>query len=128
MKHLNNRHTPSHMTPAMPGGANVYTLVVRDDSLSPRYRAGELVSVTPGIQARAGNDVVVNLTGGSRLVRRVGRIESDQVRLLGVCDGAETVVSRTTIASIHRIGGSASPDHPCMGWGADIGGGPGRPQ
>ncbi|MNK59169.1 hypothetical protein D3C87_782690 [compost metagenome] len=128
MKHFQNRRVRSHVSPTAPSSSNVYVLTVRDNAMAPRYRAGELIFVTPGIKARVGHDVVVTLTDGRRLVRRLGRIESGQVRLLGVCDDATTVVPRTTVVSIHRIGGSASPDLPCMGWGADIGGEPGRPQ
>lgn len=128
MKHSQTRRVRSHGSPTAPSSSNVYVLAVLDNAMAPRYRAGELISVTPDIKARAGHDVVVTLTDGRRLVRRLGRTESGQVRLLGVCDGATTVVPRTTVVSIHRIGGSASADLPYMGWGADIGGEPRRPQ
>lgn len=45
--------------PGLTHAKNVYALYVRGDSMSPRYRPGELIFVSPDRPAGAGDDVVV---------------------------------------------------------------------
>ena len=50
-----------------------YGLVVRGDSMVPRYMPGELLIVAPRATVRSGNCAYVELLSGERLIKRVHR-------------------------------------------------------
>lgn len=49
--------------------AGVFRLVLRDDALTPRLRAGDFVELTPGMQPRPGDGVLVRDALGGHYVR-----------------------------------------------------------
>lgn len=64
--------------------SSAYALRVRGDSMHPRYRAGEFIVVEPSIEAQSGDDVVVSLTDGRKLLKELNWIRDGEVQLLSV--------------------------------------------
>lgn len=62
--------------------ASAYALRVKGDSMHPRYRAGEYVVVTPQQEAQPGQDVVVKLVCGKKLLKQLNWIRGDELQLL----------------------------------------------
>lgn len=88
-----------------------YALRVKGDSMHPRYRAGEFVVVTPGIEAQPGRDVVVILTGGKKLLKQLNWIRCGEIQLLSINNGyAPMTIDLFEVEKIHRVAGSVSPD------------------
>lgn len=63
---------------------SAYALRVRGDSMHPRYRAGEFIVVEPSIEAQPGDDVVVSLVDGRKLLKELNWIRDGEVQLLSV--------------------------------------------
>lgn len=63
---------------------NAYALRVRGDSMHPRYRAGEFIVVEPSIEAQPGDDVVVALRDGRKLLKELNWKRDGEVQLLSV--------------------------------------------
>lgn len=61
-----------------------YALRVRGDSMHPRYRAGEFIVVEPSIEAMPGDDVVVALHDGRKLLKELNWERDGEVQLLSV--------------------------------------------
>lgn len=83
-----------------------YALRVRGDSMHPRYRAGEFVVVEPSVEALPGDDVVVALVDGRKLLKELGWWRDGELQLLSVNNhfGPMTLESKW-IASIHLVAG-----------------------
>lgn len=91
-----------------------YALRVKGDSMHPRYRAGEIIVVTPSIEPVPGRDVVVKLKDGQKLLKQLNWIKSGEVQLLSINNGyAPMTIDLQDIDSIHRVGGSVPPDAFC---------------
>lgn len=90
---------------------SAYALRVRGDSMHPRFRAGEFIVVTPGIEAQPGRDVVVKLKDGRKLLKQLNWIRGDEIQLLSVnADYSPTTLSIDEVESIQRVAGSVPPD------------------
>lgn len=88
-----------------------YALRVKGESMHPRYRAREFIVVTPSIEAQPGNDVVVKLKDGRKLLKQLNRIHDDEIQLVSINDGYEpATIQRDEIEDIHRVGGGVPPD------------------
>lgn len=61
-----------------------YALRVKGDSMHPRYRAGKFVVVEPSVEALPGDDVVVALHDGRKLLKKLGWHRDGEVQLLSV--------------------------------------------
>lgn len=59
-----------------------YALRVRGDSMYPRYKAGEFIVVEPSLEAQPGDDVVVSLKDGRKLLKELNWIRDGEVQLL----------------------------------------------
>ena len=83
-----------------------YALMVRGDSLRPRVKSGEYVIVEPGYPASAGDDVIVVLHDGQKLLRELLYTRQDEMTLAQI-NGNRTPmsVSLTEIHAIHPITG-----------------------
>lgn len=64
--------------------ANAYALRVRGDSMHPRYRAGEFIVVEPSIEPQPGDDVVVSMADGRKLLKELNWRRDGDVQLLSV--------------------------------------------
>lgn len=88
-----------------------YALKVKGDSMHPRYRAGEFIVVTPGIEAQPGWDVVVKLKDGRKLLKQYNWMRGGEVQLLSINNGyAPMTISLAEVESIHRVAGGVPPD------------------
>ena len=59
-----------------------YALRVRGDSMYPRYKAGEFIVVEPSLEAQPGDDVVVSLKDGRKLLKELNWVRDGEVQLL----------------------------------------------
>lgn len=90
---------------------SAYALRVRGDSMHPRYRAREFVVVTPSIEAQQGNDVVVRMKDGRKLLKQLNWNRDGEVQLLSINNGfAPMTIQISDIESIHRVAGGVPPD------------------
>ncbi len=88
-----------------------YALRVKGDSMHPRYRAREFIVVTPSIEAQQGNDVVVRLRDGRKLLKMLNWQRAEELQLLSINDGyAPMTLDVLDVLSIHRVGGSVPAD------------------
>ncbi|WCM88822.1 XRE family transcriptional regulator [Acidovorax sp. NCPPB 3576] len=94
-----------------------YALRIKGDSMHPRYRAREFIVVTPSIEAQQGNDVVVRMRDGRKLLKQLNWQRPEELQLLSINDGyAPMTLDTAEVDSIHRVGGSVPPDafiEPC---------------
>lgn len=90
---------------------DAYALRVKGDSMHPRYRAREFIVVTPSIEAQQGNDVVVRLKDGRKLLKQFNWRRDGELQLLSINDGyAPMTISLSDVESIHRVAGGVPPD------------------
>lgn len=83
-----------------------YALRVRGDSMHPRYRAGEFVVVEPSVEALPGDDVVVAMLDGRKLLKELGWWRDDEVQLLSINNHfGPMTLERQDIASIQLVAG-----------------------
>ena len=83
-----------------------YALRVRGDSMHPRYRAGEFIVVEPSIEAMPGDDVVVALRDGRKLLKELNWERDGEVQLLSVNNHfGPLTLPRTDIQFIQLVAG-----------------------
>lgn len=88
-----------------------YALRVRGDSMSPRYRSREFIVVTPSVEAQPGNDVMVKLKDGRKMLKHLNWVRDNEIQLVSVNDGyAPMTVSMDEIESIQRVAGGVPAD------------------
>ncbi len=90
---------------------SAYAVRVKGDSMHPRYRAGEFIVVTPGIEATPGRDVVVKLRDGRKLLKQLNWIRDGEIQLLSINNGyAPLTISLEEVESVHRVAGQVPSD------------------
>lgn len=90
---------------------SAYAVRVKGDSMHPRYRAGEFIVVTPGIEATPGRDVVVKLKDGRKLLKQLNWIRDGDIQLLSINNGyAPMTIALEDVDSVHRVAGHVSSD------------------
>lgn len=93
------------------GVSSAYAVFVVDDSMEPRYLAGEVAHVNPHKPCRPGCFVVVQTKNqdGERdyLIKRLVRRSGGKVRLAQYNPAKEFDVPAETVAAMHRIVGTA---------------------
>lgn len=83
-----------------------YAVRVRGDSMHPRYRAGEFVVVEPSVEALPGDDVVVALVDGRKLLKELGWRRDGEVQLLSVNNHfGPMTIECSNVASIQLVAG-----------------------
>jgi phage repressor protein C with HTH and peptisase S24 domain len=85
-------------------GEGLFALEVSGDSLTPVYRDGDRLLVSPTAPPRKGDRVVARTNAGEVLVRELGRVTArtiELVRLAGA--GDDRLLSRDDVAWIARI-------------------------
>ncbi len=86
--------------------ATAYALRVRGDGLRPRVKSGEYVIVEPGVTAANGDDVVVKLKNGRRLLRQLLYTRTSEVAFGSVNESSPTItLSANEIEAIHFVAG-----------------------
>jgi phage repressor protein C with HTH and peptisase S24 domain len=88
-----------------------YALRIKGDSMHPRYRAGEFVVVTPYVEALPGQDVVVKLVNGKKLLKQLNWVREGELQLLSINNHyGPLTLSIAEVESIHRVAGSVPND------------------
>jgi phage repressor protein C with HTH and peptisase S24 domain len=88
-----------------------YAVRVKGDSMHPRYRAGEFVVVTPGIEAQPGSDVVVALQDGRKLLKQLNWQRDGEIQLLSINNHfAPLTLTLAEVQWVHRVAGSVGRD------------------
>lgn len=72
---LNNEDTVEG-PPYLRNVKDAYSIVMPDDSMIPRYRRGDTLFVNPEVYAMSGDDVVIQLKLGERLMCIVGEVHT----------------------------------------------------
>lgn len=91
---------------ALPGveDEGVYALEIAGDDLAPVFRDGDRVLVSPSVEPRRGDRVVVRTTGGELLVKELARVTARSVELASLNrDGRDRTLDLTEVVWIARI-------------------------
>ena len=93
------------------GVSSAYAVLIVDDSMEPRYLAGEVAHVNPHKPCRPGSFVVVQTQSenGDRdyLIKRFVRQSGGKVRLAQYNPVKEFDLASETVVAMHRIVGTA---------------------
>lgn len=102
---------PQRSVEFMTADRSAYALRAKGDGLAPRYRAEELIIVTPGVPPTPGRDVLVQTVDGTVLVMLLNWIRGEQLQMVGVPVGLDLMTfDRDEIKSMVRIAGSVIDD------------------
>ena len=86
------------------GEDGVYALEIAGDALAPVFRDGDRILVSPSVEPRRGDRVVVKTTGGELLVKELTRITARSVELVSLArDGRDRTLDLAEVAWIARI-------------------------
>ena len=86
-----------------------YSLRVRGDWAHPRYRAGEHLIVEPSMEPQEGDDVIVTLTDGRKLLMQLNWHRDNELQLLSLTPGnySPTTLPMDDVVNIEVVGGRA---------------------
>ena len=86
------------------GGEGVYALEITGDDLAPIFRDGDRLLVSPSVEPRRGDRVVVRTTGGELLVKELARVTARSVELASLKgDGQDLTLDLAEVVWIARI-------------------------
>lgn len=89
--------------PAPDLGEGLFALEVAGDALTPVYRDGDRLLVSPTVEPRKGDRVVARTHAGEVLVRELGRVTARTIELLALGREGDRLLSRDEVAWIARI-------------------------
>lgn len=90
---------------------NSYALTIVGASMTPRFKPGERVGVSPRARVEIGDDVIVQLRGENSnrvhrvLIKELARRSSDHVILRQHNPARELRIERTAILAMHKVKG-----------------------
>ena len=89
----------------LPGvGGDLYALEVAGGDLAPIFRDGDRILVSPSVEPRRGDRVVVKTTGGELLVKELTRVTARSVELASLKrDGRDLTLDLAEVVWIARI-------------------------
>lgn len=83
---------------------NAYGLRVRRDSMSPRIRAGEIIVIEPSAAVSSGDDVLVKMRNGRKMVKRLLYQRAGEVGLHSINQAhGELTISVQEIEEMHLV-------------------------
>jgi phage repressor protein C with HTH and peptisase S24 domain len=86
------------------GDEDVYALEITGDALAPVFRDGDRLLVSPSVEPRRSDRVVVKTTGGDLLVKELARITARSVELACLKgDGRDQTLDLAEVVWIARI-------------------------
>ena len=86
------------------GEDGTYALEISGDALAPVFRDGDRLLVSPSVEPRRGDRVVVRTTGGELLVKELARVTARSVELVSVTrDGGDRTLDLAEVVWIARI-------------------------
>lgn len=84
---------------------NAYALRVKNDSMAPRIRPGELIVIEPGTNVNSGDDVLVKTRKGRKMVKQLLYQRGGEATLGSINSAHKTLtISIAEIESMHFIG------------------------
>jgi len=82
----------------------VYALEIAGDSMAPVFRDGDRILVSPSIEPRRGDRVVVKTTGGEVMAKELARVTARTIELSSLNrDYEDRILDRGEVAWIARI-------------------------
>ena len=82
----------------------LYALEIAGDALAPVFRDGDRVLVSPSVEPRRGDRVVVRTTGGELLIAELARVTARSVELASLNrDGRDRTLDLAEVVWIARI-------------------------
>ena len=86
------------------GDEGLYALEIAGDALAPVFRDGDRILVSPSVEPRRGDRVVVKTTGGELLVKELARVTARSVELASLTrDGQDRTLDLGEVTWIARI-------------------------
>jgi phage repressor protein C with HTH and peptisase S24 domain len=85
------------------GQSNAYAVYVNDGSMEPVLRHGQLVYVSPAVPPSPGDDVVVQLTDGQGLIKRLQRRTARHLVLEQFNPEKRLEIPVGTVRSVHLV-------------------------
>lgn len=86
------------------GDEGVYALEITGDALAPVFRDGDRLLVSPSVEPRRGDRVVVRTTGGELLIKELARVTARSVELACLNrDGQDRTLDLAEVVWIARI-------------------------
>jgi len=86
------------------GDEHAYALEIAGDSMTPVYRDGERIVVSPAANARRGDRVVTKTLAGEVMAKQLGRMTAKRVELQSLNPAyANRVIELADLAFLHRI-------------------------
>jgi SOS-response transcriptional repressor LexA len=85
------------------GQASAYAVYVNDGSMEPALRHGQLVYVSPAVPPTPGDDVVVQLTDGQGLIKRLQRRTARHLILEQFNPEKRLEIPVGTVRSVHLV-------------------------
>lgn len=86
------------------GDEGGYALEITGDALAPVFRDGDRLLVSPSVEPRRGDRVVVRTAGGDLLVKELARVTARSVELVSLNgDGQDRALDLTEVVWIARI-------------------------
>jgi phage repressor protein C with HTH and peptisase S24 domain len=85
------------------GAEGVYALEIAGDDLAPVFRDGDRLLVSPSVEPRRGDRVVVRTTGGELLVKALARVTARSVELVSLNGDGERTLDLAEVVWIARI-------------------------
>jgi phage repressor protein C with HTH and peptisase S24 domain len=86
------------------GEDGVYALEIAGDSLAPVFRDGDRILVSPSVEPRRGDRVVVRTLGGELLIKELARVTARSVELASLNgDGQDRTLDLAEVVWIARI-------------------------
>lgn len=94
--------------PGLPNATNLYALYVHGESMSPRYRSGDLIFVLPTRPARAGDDVIIQtrMHDGAPTqswLKELDQITDEVVVAKQLNPSSKIDFKRSTVVGVHRV-------------------------
>jgi phage repressor protein C with HTH and peptisase S24 domain len=85
---------------------DAYALLVSGNSMAPRMRPGEAVLVEPNHECQPGDEVVLGLRGGDRMVKEFVYQRRGRIGLDSIADHQERIeVAEEEVAFMHYVAG-----------------------
>lgn len=85
---------------------DAYGITVPDDCMSPRYRMGEVVVVSPSNPIVHGGFAVVRQTDGRVAIRQIVTIATDKIIVRCLNEEADSEIPRSQVKALERVIGS----------------------
>ena len=90
------------------GNDNSYAVLVSGESMEPRFFAGEVLFVHPGLPPTPGDDVVIQIAEGREthaVVKRLVRRSNGKIICQQFNPAAEVVFEAAAVVAVHRVVG-----------------------